>query len=263
MVEHDVMVGPHLPDEQEADGVGQVGRPECGEALDQVPGVIRRADLQDEQVTAMAKTASLKKTSRAGSRSVPNPLPDPAGSSGAKVVAIERNQRIIVPPHARTRGQRVSTRDRACRAGTLAGVDRMRWQGVGMTTEFVRDTAATAAIFGFYTSVWFGWAQERPPPSWRSMLIGGSAAALLLAVAGGVVTWRDWSSGTVFDEDTSRAFGLVVGIEFAVAGLGALALALRRRSDLTPAWVALVVGIHLFRWRRCWGIPSSTSWPPW
>src|SRR6266545_4592503 len=42
----------------------------------------------------MAKTASLKKTTRAGSRSVPNPLPDPAGSSGEEVVAIERNQRI-------------------------------------------------------------------------------------------------------------------------------------------------------------------------
>jgi integral membrane sensor domain MASE1 len=94
-----------------------------------------------------------------------------------------------------------------------------------MTTEFVRDAAATAAIFGFFASAWFGWVQERPPPSWRSMLIGGSVAALLLTVAGGVVTWREWSSGTVFDEDTSRAFGVVVGSEFAVA--------------------------------------SSTSWPPW
>jgi hypothetical protein len=49
VVEHDVMVGPHLPDEQEGDGVRQVGRPERGEAVEQVPGVLRRADLQDEQ----------------------------------------------------------------------------------------------------------------------------------------------------------------------------------------------------------------------
>jgi len=49
VVEHDVMVGPHLPDEQEGDGIGQVGRPQCGEAVEQVPGVLRRADLQDEQ----------------------------------------------------------------------------------------------------------------------------------------------------------------------------------------------------------------------
>jgi hypothetical protein len=74
-------------------------------------------------------------------------------------------------------------------------------------------------------------------------------------VAGGVVTWREWSSGTVFDEDTSRAFGLVVGSEFAVAGLGALVLARRRRSDLTPAWVALVVGVHLFPVAALLGYP--------
>jgi hypothetical protein len=33
VVEHDVMVGPHLPDEQEGDGIRQVGRPERGEAV--------------------------------------------------------------------------------------------------------------------------------------------------------------------------------------------------------------------------------------
>jgi hypothetical protein len=90
VVEHDVMVGPHLPDEEEGDGVRQVGRPERGEAMEQMP--VSRTS----RVTAMAKTASLKKTSRSGLRSAPNPLPDPAGSSGPEVLAIERNQRIIV-----------------------------------------------------------------------------------------------------------------------------------------------------------------------
>jgi hypothetical protein len=47
----------------------------------------------------MAKTASLKKTSRSGLRSVPNPPPDPAGSSGPEVLAIDRSQRIIVARH--------------------------------------------------------------------------------------------------------------------------------------------------------------------
>ena len=51
----------------------------------------------------MATTASLKKTSRSGLRSVPNPRPDAAGSLGAEVVAIERNQRIIVPSSRRWR----------------------------------------------------------------------------------------------------------------------------------------------------------------
>jgi hypothetical protein len=27
-----------------------------------------------------------------------------------------------------------------------------------MTAEFLRDAAATAAVFGFFASAWFGWA---------------------------------------------------------------------------------------------------------
>ena len=86
---------------------------------------------------------------------------------------------------------------------------------------------------------------------------------MLIAVAGGVVTWRNWSSGTVFGADTSRIFGLVVRIQFAVAGLGVLVLALRRRSDLTPAWVALVVGVHLFPVAALLRYPLIYTWPPW
>jgi hypothetical protein len=87
-----------------------------------------------------------------------------------------------------------------------------------MTAELLRDAAATAAVFGFFASAWFGWAQDQPPPAWR----------------------------TAFDADTSRTFGLVVGIEVALAAIGAAVLARRRRSELIPAWVALVVGVHLF-----------------
>jgi hypothetical protein len=113
-------------------------------------------------------------------------------------------------------------------------------------TEHVRDAAATALIFGFFASAWFGWAQDDPPPRWRPWLIGGSVAALATAAAGGILTWRHWSDGTAFDRDTSIRFGIVVGIEFALAGIGAGILAARRRSDLTPVWIALVVGVHLF-----------------
>ena len=49
----------------------------------------------------------------------------------------------------------------------------------------------------------------------------------------------------MFDAGTSRTFGLVVGVEVALAALGAAFLARRRRGDLIPAWVALVVGVHL------------------
>jgi hypothetical protein len=59
-----------------------------------------------------------------------------------------------------------------------------------MTTDFVRNVAATAAIFGFFASAWFGWAQEDPPAQWRPWLIAGSIMALATALAGGLLTWR-------------------------------------------------------------------------
>ena len=115
-----------------------------------------------------------------------------------------------------------------------------------MLAEHLRDTAATAAVFGFFASSWFGWAQEAPPPTWRKPLIAGAVAALLTSVAGALMAWRYWSDGTAFDGETSRAFGIVVGIEFATAGIGAAALAVSRRRELIPVWIAFVVGVHLF-----------------
>jgi hypothetical protein len=115
-----------------------------------------------------------------------------------------------------------------------------------MTAEYVRDAAATAAIFGFYASAWFGWAQERPPPGWRNRLILGSVVSLLVMMAGIAFAWLHWSDGTAFNPATGQTFGIIVGIEFAVAGLGAGVLTMRRRADLVPAWIALVVGLHLF-----------------
>lgn len=115
-----------------------------------------------------------------------------------------------------------------------------------MTAEFIRDAAATAAIFGFFGCMWFGWAQEKPPQAWKKWLVAGSVLSVLTAVAGGLLAWRHWSDGTAFDDATGRTFGIIVGIEFAVAGLGALLLALRRRPEFIPAWIALVVGVHFF-----------------
>ncbi|MEH1125289.1 hypothetical protein [Micromonospora sp. CPCC 206061] len=115
-----------------------------------------------------------------------------------------------------------------------------------MTAYYLRDAAATAVVFGIFASSWLGWAQESPPKSWRVPLGVGSVLALLTAVAGGLLTWRHWSGGTAFDDGTSRSFGIVVGIEFAAAALGAGLLVLRRRAEFMSAWIAFVVGVHLF-----------------
>ncbi|GAA0952127.1 hypothetical protein [Virgisporangium aurantiacum] len=115
-----------------------------------------------------------------------------------------------------------------------------------MITDYVRDTAATAAIFGFFAAAWFGWAQDDPPAGWGPLLLTGSIGSMVIAAVGGLLTWRLWSETTAFDEDTSRAFGIVVGIEFGLAALGAVLLAVLKRSELIPPWVALIVGLHLF-----------------
>jgi hypothetical protein len=117
-----------------------------------------------------------------------------------------------------------------------------------MLAEYVRDAAMTAVIFGFFGSSWFGWAQEAPPERWRKPLVAGSVASLLTAAAGGLLAWRHWSDGSVFGSpDTGRSFGILVGIEFGLAGLGAALLSIRERHrDLVSAWIALVVGVHFF-----------------
>lgn len=125
-----------------------------------------------------------------------------------------------------------------------------------MIAEHVRDLAATAVIFGFFASSWFGWAQEAPPLRWRGFLATGSVTSLLTAIAGGLLTWRHWHDGTAFDEDTSRAFGVVVAIEFGSAALGAVLLALRGRRDQISMWVAFVVGVHLFPVATLIGYPT-------
>jgi hypothetical protein len=113
-------------------------------------------------------------------------------------------------------------------------------------TDSIRDAAVTAAIFGFFGAGWFGWAQEAPPERWRPFLIGGSVIGMLTAIAGGVQAWRHWSGSSAIDAQTAPTFGIIVGIEVALAGIGAAILARRQRSELVPAWVALVVGVHFF-----------------
>lgn len=125
-----------------------------------------------------------------------------------------------------------------------------------MIAEHVRDLAATAAIFGFFASSWFGWAQEAPPRRWRGFLVTGSVTSLLTVIAGGLLTWRHWHDGTAFDEDTSRAFGIVVAIEFGAAALGSVLFALRGRRDQISMWVAFVVGVHLFPVATLIGYPA-------
>ncbi|HWL91791.1 MAG TPA: hypothetical protein VNP90_10560, partial [Actinomycetota bacterium] len=82
------------------------------------------------------------------------------------------------------------------------------------------------------------------PPSWRGWLTAGSIVSMLTAIAGGVLAWQRWSTGSAIDATTAPTFGIIVGIEFSIAAIGAGILARLRKGDLIPAWIALVVGVH-------------------
>jgi hypothetical protein len=115
-----------------------------------------------------------------------------------------------------------------------------------VTPDHLRDAAVTAAVFSLASATWFGWALEKPPRPWRPWLISGVVVSYATVIAGLVIAVLHWRDGTVFDATTSPRFGIVVGIEVVAAGVGAKILAARRRRELVPAWIAFVVGVHLF-----------------
>ena len=115
-----------------------------------------------------------------------------------------------------------------------------------MTAKYLRDAAAAGAVLGFFASSWYGWALGDPPTGWRWWLIAGAVASWLVTIGSGVIVWRHWSDGTVFDAATSRRFGAVVAGEFALAGLGAWGLTALGHAELVAPYIALVVGLHFF-----------------
>jgi hypothetical protein len=122
--------------------------------------------------------------------------------------------------------------------------------------QYLRDDAMTALIFGFFASMWFGWAQaepdgsarklaERPPQSWRRWLTLAALLSLMVGAAGGFLAWRHWGDGSALSEPGAmRRYGITVGIEFALAGIGAAILGVRKRQNLIAPWICLVVGVH-------------------
>ncbi|GLZ79947.1 hypothetical protein Afil01_47540 [Actinorhabdospora filicis] len=115
-----------------------------------------------------------------------------------------------------------------------------------MKAEFLRDAAMTAVIFGFVGMGWFGWAQEAPPKRMQKWLGIGSGIGIAIALAGGLIAWRNWDAGTAIDAETGPRFGIIVGIEFGLAGLGAVLLIWRKLGAWIAPWIAFVVGVHFY-----------------
>lgn len=111
--------------------------------------------------------------------------------------------------------------------------------------DFIRDHAMYAVIFGFFGFSWFGWAQAEPPAAWRLPLGIASGVCLVIALTGLYFALRHWDGATALSAPgVYQKFGVIVGIEFALALIGSLALMKLGRATYIAPWVAFIVGIH-------------------
>lgn len=117
-----------------------------------------------------------------------------------------------------------------------------------MDATLTRDLLMTAAIFGFFASVWFGWAQENPPPTARVPLGVGTGLGILLAIVFGILSALHWDAPTALDTSgpAFHTYLIVVGIEVVLAAAGGIGLGMSKWKRFVPVWVLLVVGVHFF-----------------
>jgi hypothetical protein len=111
-----------------------------------------------------------------------------------------------------------------------------------------RDHGITALIEGFFGFVWFGWGQaDATSALLQALLAAGSALSLVVAALGGVIAFRSPAgTGALHERPARRSYGILVGVEFALAGVGAAALGALGQSAYIPVWVCAVVGTHFF-----------------
>jgi hypothetical protein len=99
-----------------------------------------------------------------------------------------------------------------------------------------RDAGITALVLGFFASAWFGWGQAAPPAGLGTWLTVGSVLALAVAAIGALAGFRSpASTAALRGRAAGKRYGVIVGVEFGLADLGAGIL----------VWVCAVVGVHL------------------
>ena len=110
-----------------------------------------------------------------------------------------------------------------------------------------RDRGVTVAVEGFFAFVWFGWGQAAPP-SWLVVpLAVGAGLAVLLTVAGVVLTTRSAGPLRVMaDPAVRRRYSIIVGLEFGLLGAGAAVLGATGQARWIPVWICAGVGVHFF-----------------
>lgn len=110
-----------------------------------------------------------------------------------------------------------------------------------------RDSGMTAMILGVFAIAWFGWGQADASGAMTVILTAGSSAAAVVAALGAISVFRaPRAESALHDPAVGRRYGIVVGLEFAIAGLGAGILGAAGAPDYIPVWVCAVVGLHFF-----------------
>ncbi|MFB5660949.1 hypothetical protein [Alteribacillus sp. HJP-4] len=116
-----------------------------------------------------------------------------------------------------------------------------------MEVEYIRDYAMYTGIFGMFSFMWFGWAQENPRKSWRKYLGAASVLAMVVCLFGVYLSVTHWQEATALSVTTTfHRYIVFVWIEFFLAGIGAIVLLKRRLKEYVAPWIAFIVGIHFF-----------------
>jgi hypothetical protein len=120
-----------------------------------------------------------------------------------------------------------------------------------------RDSGLTALILSFFALAWFGWGTADASAVLSVLLSVGSSAALAVALLAAVRVYHRPRPGHALGDPTvRRRYGIVVAVEFAVAGLGAVALGMSGAGDYVPVWVCAVVGLHFVALARVLSAPA-------
>jgi hypothetical protein len=103
-------------------------------------------------------------------------------------------------------------------------------------------------IVGFFAVSWFAWGSAEPTPAAVTALIRvGTAVGLLVVVFGAVLAIRSpVGSSVMADPVARRRYGIIVGGEFALIGLGSAVLGAVGWAEWIPVAVCLGVGLHFF-----------------
>jgi hypothetical protein len=110
-----------------------------------------------------------------------------------------------------------------------------------------------ASVFGMFSFIWFGWAQESPKPSWRLYIGIASGIALLVCLMGVYLSVTNWDAPSVLMETSAfRDYLISFYAEFVLAGAGAFVLIRTKRK----AWIAFIISIHFISMKYVFDDPS-------